>query len=155
MLFLFGTIAGIGTVRLMNEHDLAVSMKDFWIPINGEILLLIFLPGLVFKDASSLSIHLFQKSIGQCLIFAFPMVLAGTVLTALTAFYIFPYDWSFNLCMTFGSILSATDPGISAKRRITVCLSAFFSTTVMYSTLSVYVFFHPRLTQWPWRPCSK
>jgi NhaP-type Na+/H+ or K+/H+ antiporter len=39
---------------------------------------LVFLPGLVFKDASSLSIHLFQKSIGQCLIFAFPMVLAGT-----------------------------------------------------------------------------
>lgn len=38
------------------------------------------------------------------------MVLAGTALTALVAFYIFPYDWSFNLAMTIGSILSATDP---------------------------------------------
>ena len=38
------------------------------------------------------------------------MVLAGTTLTALVAYYIFPYDWSFNLAMTFGSILSATDP---------------------------------------------
>lgn len=110
VLFLLGTIAGIGTVRLQIDHDLAVSMNDFWIPINSEVLLLIFLPGLVFKDAASLSIHLFQKSIGQCFIFAFPMVLAGTFLTALTAFYIFPYDWSFDLCMTFGSILSATDP---------------------------------------------
>lgn len=38
------------------------------------------------------------------------MVLAGTCLTALVAFYVFPYDWSFNLAMTIGSILSATDP---------------------------------------------
>jgi NhaP-type Na+/H+ or K+/H+ antiporter len=110
VLFLLGTIAGIGTVRLMNDYDLAVSMNDFWIPINSDVLLFVFLPGLMFKDAASLSIHLFQKSIGQCIIFAFPMVLAGTVLTALTAYYVFPYDWSFDLCMTFGSILSTTDP---------------------------------------------
>jgi len=38
------------------------------------------------------------------------MVLAGTALTALIAYYIFPYGWSFNLAMTFGAILSATDP---------------------------------------------
>jgi NhaP-type Na+/H+ or K+/H+ antiporter len=38
------------------------------------------------------------------------MVLAGTSLTALVAYYIFPYNWSFNLAMTLGSILSATDP---------------------------------------------
>lgn len=31
-------------------------------------------------------------------------------MTALVAFYIFPYGWSFNLAMTVGSILSATDP---------------------------------------------
>jgi NhaP-type Na+/H+ or K+/H+ antiporter len=110
VLFLLGTIMGIGTARLQHDSNLAVSMLEFWFPINSELLLLVFLPGLVFKDASSLSVHLFQKSVGQCLIFAFPMVLAGTVLTALIAFYIFPYDWSFHLCMTFGSILAATDP---------------------------------------------
>jgi NhaP-type Na+/H+ or K+/H+ antiporter len=74
------------------------------------VLLLVFLPGLVFKDSSSLNVHLFEKSFWQCIIFAFPVVLAGTVLTALIAFHIFPYGWSFNLSMTFGSILSATDP---------------------------------------------
>jgi len=37
-------------------------------------------------------------------------VLAGTALTALIGYYIFPYGWSFSLAMTFGSILSATDP---------------------------------------------
>lgn len=54
--------------------------------------------------------HLFKNAFGQILVMAFPMVLAGTVLTALVAFYILPYNWSFNFCMTFGSILSATDP---------------------------------------------
>ena len=38
------------------------------------------------------------------------MVLAGTCLTALVGYYVFPFSWSFNLAMTFGSILSATDP---------------------------------------------
>jgi NhaP-type Na+/H+ or K+/H+ antiporter len=56
------------------------------------------------------NVHLFTISIFQLCNFAFPMVLAGTVLTALVGYYIFPYGWSFNLAMTFGSILSATDP---------------------------------------------
>jgi len=38
------------------------------------------------------------------------VVLAGTTLTALVAYYLFPYGWSFYYCMMFGSILSATDP---------------------------------------------
>ena len=38
------------------------------------------------------------------------MVLAGTFLTGLIGLYIFPYGWSFNFAMTFGSILAATDP---------------------------------------------
>jgi len=104
VLFILGTIMGIGTARLQNENKLAESMVDFWIPIDSELLLLVFLPGLLFKDAACLNIHLFQVAFNQCLIFAFPMVLAGTTLTALVAYYVFPYDWSFNLSMTFGSM---------------------------------------------------
>ena len=37
-------------------------------------------------------------------------MLAGTFLTALVGIYVFPYNWSFNFAMTFGSILAATDP---------------------------------------------
>lgn len=29
---------------------------------------------------------------------------------AVFAFYVLPYDWTFNFCMTFGAIVSATDP---------------------------------------------
>ena len=37
-------------------------------------------------------------------------MLAGTALTAAFARWVLPYDWSWVLCFTFGSILSATDP---------------------------------------------
>jgi NhaP-type Na+/H+ or K+/H+ antiporter len=57
---------------------------------------------------------LFILALGQCCLFAFPLVLAGTYMTANFAYYVFPYNWSMNLCMTFGSILSATDPVVVA-----------------------------------------
>ena len=49
-------------------------------------------------------------SFWQLILMAFPMVLAGTFLTGLVGLYVLPYDWSFNFAMTFGSILTATDP---------------------------------------------
>jgi NhaP-type Na+/H+ or K+/H+ antiporter len=108
-MFMLGTFMGIGVSRLNNTDQLSESIR-IWEGINSEVLLLVFLPGLIFHDAYSLNVHLFQVSFGQCLLLAFPMVLAGTTLVACVAFYIFPYNWSFNLAMTFGSILAATDP---------------------------------------------
>ena len=78
--------------------------------INGHVILLVFLPGLLYLDSYNIDVHLFTQSFAQLLTFAFPMVLAGTTITALVARFIFPYGWSFDLCMTFGSILAATDP---------------------------------------------
>ena len=103
MCFLLGTIVGVANQHLTDSsHLLHESIHDWWMQIDSEVLLLSFLPGLIYKDASSLNVHLFQVAFGQCLILAFPMVLAGTTLTALVCYYIFPYDWSFNLCMTAG-----------------------------------------------------
>jgi hypothetical protein len=117
VLFLMGTLMGVGVSRRQSDNDggsspnlLHASMVHFWLPIDSEVLLLVFLPGLIFSDAASQNTHLFQVAFSQCLVFAFPMVLAGTVLTACVAYYIFPYDWSFYLSMTFGAILAATDP---------------------------------------------
>lgn len=115
VMFLFGVIMGVVTStnsRLLDDKEV-LHMHDTllaWQGINHEVLLLIFLPGLIFKDALSQNPFLFVKGFGQLFIFAFPMVLAGTFLIALVAYYIFPYNWSFFLCLTFGSILSATDP---------------------------------------------
>ncbi|KAL3935316.1 MAG: hypothetical protein SGBAC_009144 [Bacillariaceae sp.] len=109
VMFLIGTIMGIAT-EFCGFTDHAGQSIRLWIGINSEVLLLVFLPGLLFRDAMAQNVHLFWHSFSQLLIFAFPMVLAGTVLTALVAHYIFPYNWPFNLAMAFGSILAATDP---------------------------------------------
>ena len=109
IMFLVGTCMGIGATKTGNDDQLTSSIL-MWDNINGEVLLLVFLPGLIFKDAFSLDLHLFQLAINQCLLFAFPMMLGGTVLTACVAYFVFPYSWSWNLAMTFGAILSATDP---------------------------------------------
>jgi NhaP-type Na+/H+ or K+/H+ antiporter len=57
-----------------------------------------------------LNFHLFVVSFWQVMILAFPVVLAGTYVTACIAYFIFPYDWSWSLSLTVGCILSATDP---------------------------------------------
>ena len=111
VMFVIGALMGLAVVK--NENMRADTLQESiiqWSRIDGELLLLVFLPGLLFVDAFAVNFHLFQASFWQLLIMAFPMVLAGTVLTALVGYYVFPYDWSFNLAMTFGSILAATDP---------------------------------------------
>lgn len=108
-LFVMGIFMGAGAARTGLDDQLTMSI-ELWRGIPEKVLFVVFLPGLLFKDALEINFHLFQASISQLLIFAFPMVLCGTCLTACVAFYIFPYGWSFMLAMTFGSILSATDP---------------------------------------------
>jgi len=103
IMFLLGTLMGIGVELLDGTNHVSESIR-LWIPIDSEVLLLVFLPGLIFKDAMGQNVHFFRIALTQCIIFAVPMVLAGTTLTALIAKYIFPYGWSFNLAMTFGSM---------------------------------------------------
>jgi len=110
VLFALGALMGVGISFREDSHDQFTSSIRMWDNINSELLLLVFLPGLLFKDAYSLNFHLFRKGFGQILIMGFPMVLAGTSLMALVGKYVLPYDWGFNLSMTFGAIVSATDP---------------------------------------------
>ena len=117
-MFAIGTAIGIATVRLDRTTILTESVHD-WLNIDSEVLLLVFLPGLVAKDAMQLDATLFRASFWQLILFAFPMVLAGTVLTALVCYYIFPYGWSFNLAMTMGSVrASSTDLSKGDHRRV-------------------------------------
>ena len=108
VMFVVGFFIG-WSVQRTNVNGITVSASN-WISIEGEVILLIFLPGLLYLDSYNIDIHLFLQSFWQLVTFAFPMVLGGTALTACVAYYIFPYGWSFDLSMTFGSILSATDP---------------------------------------------
>ena len=109
VMFLLGVFMGMGATTTNSEDQLSESIIQ-WTGINSEVLLRVFLPGLMFSDSFGLNVFLFDKASLQVIILAFPMVLAGTCLTALIGFYIFPYGWSWNLSMTFGAILAATDP---------------------------------------------
>ena len=115
IMFIMGTIMGLfasSEVLLVpgKSHNYVNDTLNAWQDIDSEVLLLVFLPGLIFKDALGQNPFLFAMAFGQLLIFAFPNVLAGTYLTALVGYYILPYEWPFFLCLTFGAIMSATDP---------------------------------------------
>jgi len=103
-MFILGIFMGCGATRLdLNDH-LTESLTQ-WSNINYEVLLLVFLPGLIFNDSFGLDVHLFGIAINQCIIYAFPMVLVGTALTACVGYYVLPYDWSFNLAMVSCRVL--------------------------------------------------
>jgi NhaP-type Na+/H+ or K+/H+ antiporter len=108
-MFIVGALIGFAVPRMEAENDVTSSAAT-WIGMEGKVLLLVFFPGLMFLEAYSVDFVLFVEAIWQILWLAFPMVLAGTILTALVANFMFDYGWSFDLCMTFGGILSATDP---------------------------------------------
>jgi NhaP-type Na+/H+ or K+/H+ antiporter len=107
IMFIVGVFIGFSSK--LNENAISFSAST-WAGMQGELILLVFLPGLLFLDSYNLDTYLVTQTFFQNVYFAFPMMLAGTALTALVGYYILPYGWSFDLCMTFGSILSATDP---------------------------------------------
>ena len=133
IVFLLGFAIGYATEP--NSTNAIGKSALLWLGINGQVILLIFLPGLIFLDAITINVHLFFQAFWQLIIFAFreyeikcscisyistcvsisslllsiAMVLCGTALTACVAKF-FLGNWSWNLCMTFGAILSGTDP---------------------------------------------
>ena len=78
--------------------------------IDPHLLLLVFLPTLIFESAFIMDFHTFKKTIFQALLLAGPGLLITTVLTAVMARYVFTYNWTWVTAIMFGAVLSATDP---------------------------------------------
>eukprot|EP01135_Chromosphaera_perkinsii_P008623 Nk52_evm65s1401 gene=Nk52_evmTU65s1401 len=78
--------------------------------IDPHLILYIFLPTLLFESGYALEVHLFKKTIVQVFFLAGPGLLMCTLFTAILAFYIFQYEWSWLESLLFGSLISATDP---------------------------------------------
>ncbi|KAK3749868.1 hypothetical protein RRG08_066181 [Elysia crispata] len=79
--------------------------------INPHVLLLIFLPILIFDGAFAIDTYIFNKIILQVLVLAFPAMVLMTALLAGTAMYVFKYaGWTWTIALLFGAVLSATDP---------------------------------------------
>lgn len=70
VMFVIGAGMGLGSERTGLTDELTESIK-MWSGINSEVLLLVFLPGLLFKDALHIDFHLFTAGLSQILLLAF------------------------------------------------------------------------------------
>ena len=78
--------------------------------IDPHLFLFVFLPTLIFESAYSLEVHLFKRIFSQIATLAVPGLIVSTIATAVLVKYLFPWDWSWELCLMFGALISATDP---------------------------------------------
>ena len=97
---------------------IGVAIKN-WSDMDPHLLLLLFLPALIFESAFNSDWHIFKVEFGQVLIMAGPMLLGSTYLSALMMRYILGYTdegveddkkFSWTASLLYGSIISATDP---------------------------------------------
>ena len=117
VMFMIGMSMGIAAFRLGGEYKLTQFHNSIriWSDIDSQLLLLVFLPGLIFRDAIEIDLLVFRTAFPQLLMLAFPMVLCGTVATAAVVVYLLPsgsynFDFTWSLGLTIGAILSSTDP---------------------------------------------
>eukprot|EP01135_Chromosphaera_perkinsii_P012182 Nk52_evm1s2612 gene=Nk52_evmTU1s2612 len=105
LMMLFGI--GFGFIA---KHSKDVERYTSMTNMDPNLILIVFLPGLIFESAMAMDLHIFLKTAKQILIFAGPGLLIATSLTAVVARYCFDYDWDWNTSLLFGAIVSATDP---------------------------------------------
>jgi len=72
VMFIIGTCMGVAAVRLDNVNILKEATLKYWVRIDSEVLLLVFLPGLIASDALNMDMHTFLGAFWQCMNFAFP-----------------------------------------------------------------------------------
>lgn len=108
VLFLIGIIL-IQCVLFFDFRVLGESVQQ-WSRIDPHLLLFSFLPALLFGEAMSLNIHNIKLTFASAVLMAGPGAIFGTIVVAAMAFSMIPYGWPLSLCLTFGSIMCATDP---------------------------------------------
>ena len=88
-----------------------------WSELDPHLLMMIFLPALIFESAFNSDWHIIKHELGKVLLMAGPMLIMATFATAAAFHYILGYGWtdgdthiSWSASLLFGSIASATDP---------------------------------------------
>ncbi|KAJ1413587.1 Sodium/hydrogen exchanger family-domain-containing protein, partial [Ochromonadaceae sp. CCMP2298] len=78
--------------------------------VASDLILYGLLPTLLFSETMNINLLHFKQSFLQSVILAGPGGLMVACLLAVTAFWMLPFDWSWNYCFLFGAIMCATDP---------------------------------------------
>ena len=106
----FALFEGEDSYQLLLSLGIFTESINDWVNIDADLLLFAFLPPLIFGEAMNLNFYHVRGGFLQAVILAGPGVLIGAALVGVITKYMLPYNWSWNLAMCFGSILSATDP---------------------------------------------
>ncbi|KAK1387163.1 Salt overly sensitive 1 [Heracleum sosnowskyi] len=102
----------LGSIEYGTHHHLG-KIGDgirLWANIDPDLLLAVFLPGLLFESSFSMEVHQIKRCMVQMLLLAGPGVLISTFLLGTAIKLIFPYNWSWTTSLLLGGLLSATDP---------------------------------------------
>ena len=78
--------------------------------MDPHLMLLVFLPILLFESAFALDMGVLRKQMTQVTLMASAGVVVASLLTALLIQYGLEPTWAFNVCWLIGTITSATDP---------------------------------------------
>ena len=69
------------------------------------MILVLFIPGLIFESAFNTNYHIFVKEREQALMLAGPGVIVNTMLIGGVMKYFNDYSWPWSFCFMFGSIV--------------------------------------------------
>lgn len=136
-----------------NLPELSLALAEL-AQVDPHLILLLFLPTLIFESAFAMETHLFSRMVSQIAILAVPGLILTTILTAALAHYFFPWQWSWTVCFLFGALISATDPvavvsllkEVSSRKRLETLIegesllndgTAIVLFTLFYSLLSL------------------
>jgi len=83
--------------------------------IDPHLILYVFLPTLIFEAAFAMDVHTFKKTVGNAVILAVPGIILALFLTAFVLIGIKELgiglpDWTWQVALLFGVVISATDP---------------------------------------------
>ncbi|CAF3518594.1 unnamed protein product [Rotaria sp. Silwood1] len=110
VVLILGFIIGIIVTEVKNRHNDFFFGESQLSQIDPHLIYYIFLPLLIFDSSFNGHFHIIKQQLLSAILMAGPGVFISTIIIAICAIYIFPYNWSWLFGILFGSILSATDP---------------------------------------------
>jgi len=80
--------------------------------ISPHLIIMVFLPALIFESAYAIDVHTFRNNVGAVIVLAVPALVVATLVTAaamvgITAPF---WRWGWPAALVFGALISATDP---------------------------------------------
>ncbi|MGV8124729.1 MAG: Na+/H+ antiporter [Candidatus Xenobiia bacterium LiM19] len=78
------------------------------IGLSYDVILLIFLPPLLFEGTISMDLEILREKWREVFLFAFPVTLLSVCAVGAAAHYLLGYSWT--IALLFGAIISPTDP---------------------------------------------